>query len=251
MSGGKAYLVSVFRDEEMYRRCIAENPCCEGFTLVPLDNRQENLGIPVRYNGFLDSLEGEGWVVFCHEDWMPLEPLLPRLEGLDPNCLYGPVGARMEVCPHADFIHLSGTIEQCRKDGSRLKRVRGTWKDAEADTFDCQCVIVHSSLLARYGLRFDPELSFDLYAEDFCAGAWWKHGIPSRILPLRCRHYSGGVLTPRFFRGLDYLREKYRSCPKRFPTPVGRRNSFGGDLQRPIYNYRRSPWARLRYLIRK
>lgn len=249
MTEGKAYLVTVVRDNEMYRRCIAENPCCEGFTLVPLDNRQENLGIPLRYNQFIGSMEEAGWVVFCHEDWMPLEPLLPRLEGLDKRCLYGPVGARMESCQHSDFIHITGRIEQCRKDGSHRRKVRGTWKDGSTDTFDCQCVIVHSSLLGE--LSFDPELSFDLYAEDFCAEAWWKHAVPSCILPLRCRHYSGGVLSERFWKGLEYLRNKYRDCPKRFPTPVGRRNSFGGDQQKPLYNYRRSPWARLRYLIRK
>ena len=251
MTAGKAYLVSVVRDYGMYRRCIAENPCCEGLTLVPLDNRQENLAIPDRYNRFLDGLEEDGWVVFCHEDWMPLEPLLPRLAGLDKRCLYGPVGAKTEVCPHADFIHITGSIEQCRKDGSHRRRVRGTWKGGDTDTFDCQCLIVHSSVISRCSLRFDPELRFDLYAEDFCAAAWWRHGVPSRILPLRCRHYSGGVLGDRFWKGLDYLREKYRSCPKRFPTPVGRRNTFGGDQQKPIYNFRRSPWARLRYLIRK
>lgn len=248
MSSPATYLVSVVRDYEMYRQCIAENPVCEGLTLVPLDNRQENLPIPVRYNRFIGQLEGEGWVVFCHEDWMPLEPLC--LSALDPAFIYGPVGALMEVCPHADFIHLTGRIEQCRKDGSTLRKVRGTWPGGVTDTFDCQCLIVHSSLLREKGLLFDETLSFDLYAEDFCAAAWCK-GVASRILPLRCRHYSGGVLGERFWKGLDYLREKYRSCPKRFPTPVGRRNSFGGEQDKPIYNYRRTPWARLRYLIRK
>ena len=252
MMGEKAYLVTVMRDPAMYRRCIAENPCCEGLTRVPIDNRQENLGIPERYNRFLETLdERDGWVIFCHEDWMPLEPLLPRLAELDKRCLYGPVGARMEECLHADFIHITGRIEQCRKDGSRLRTVRGTWPDVSTDTFDCQCIIVHASLVRWCRLRFDPQLPFDLYAEDFCAAARWKYGVPSRILPLRCRHYSGGTVGERFWKGLDYLREKYRDCPIRFPTPVDRRNSFGGDQQKPIYNYRRSPAARLRYLIRK
>lgn len=244
------YIVSVMRDVAMYNQCIAQNPCCADCALIPLDNRKENRPIPQRYNHFIDSLSGDGWVVFCHEDWMPLEPLAPRLEGLDKGCLYGPIGAILEVCPHADFIHITGSIQQCRKDGSRLRRNRGTWKEPVADTFDCQCVMVHSSLLREKGLRFDEALPFDLYAEDFCAAAWLK-GVPSRILPIRCRHYSGGTLSERFWRGLEYLREKYRSCEKRFPTAVHRRNTFGGDQQKPIYNYRLSPWARLRYLIKK
>lgn len=251
MTEEKAYIVSVVRDEIMYRRCIGDNPCCGGLEKVAIDNLTENRGIPQRYNSFIDSLpEEDAWVIFCHEDWMPLEPLLPRLEGLDRTCLWGPVGALMECCPHADFIHITGCIQQCRKDGSRLRWNRGTWKGEETDTFDCQCVIVHSRLLREKGLRFDETLSFDLYAEDFCAAAWLK-GVPSRILSLQCRHYSGGTLTARFWQGLAYLREKYAHTEKRFPTPVYRRNSFGGDQQKPIYNYRRSPTARLRYLIKK
>lgn len=250
MNSETAYLVSVVRDPGMYRRCIQDNPCCRGMELVALDNRLENQGVSARYNQFIDKQMGDGWVVFCHEDWMPLEPLLPLLEGLDKGCLYGPIGAILEVCPHADFIHITGSIRQCRKDGSHLRRNRGTWKAPVADTFDCQCIVVHSSLLREKGLRFDEALPFDLYTEDFCAAAWLK-GVPSRILPVQCRHYSGGTLSERFWRGLSYLREKYRTCEKRFPTAVHRRNTFGGDQQKPIYNYRRTLWARLRYLIRK
>ena len=244
------FIVSVVRDYAMYNKCIAENPCCAGCTLVPLDNRTENLGVSQRYNQFIDGLEGDGWVVFCHEDWMPLQDIRPLLRGLDKGCIYGPIGAIMEVCPRADFIHISGHIQQRRKDGSWHKDVRGTWKDGQADTFDCQCVIAHSSLLREKGLRFDEKLTFDLYVEDFCASAWLKE-VPSKILPVRCRHYSGGTVGKRFFDSLAYLQEKYRDCPKRFPSPVHRRISFGGDQNRPIYNYRRSPNAYIRYLIKK
>lgn len=246
----KVYMVSVVRDYEMYGKCILNNPCCRSLTVVTLDNREENLGIPLRYNRFIDSLEEDGWVIFCHEDWMPLMDLRPYLAGLDKGCLYGPVGAVMEVCEHADFIHIAGHIQQRLKDGSWHRDVRGTWKGSEADTFDCQCIIVHSSLLKEKGLRFDQNLSFDLYAEDFCAAAWLK-GVPSRILQVKCRHYSGGTVGGRFFSSLEYLKEKYRDCPKRFPSPVHRRISFGGDLSKPLYNYRRSPNAYLRYLIKK
>jgi len=244
----RIYMVSVVRDEAMYEKCIGSNPYCRDAEKVILDNRTENLPIPERYNRFLDSFTGDGWVVFCHEDWMPLEPL--ELEHLDRNCLWGPIGAILEVCEHTDFIHISGEIQQCRKDGRMLRRNKGTWKDGRTDTFDCQCIIVHSSLLREKELRFDNRLLFDLYAEDFCAQAWQK-GVPSRIFPVKCRHYSGGTIGERFWKGLSYLREKYRDCPKRFPTPVGRRNSFGGDQAKPILNYRRTPWARLRYYRKK
>ena len=246
----KIYLVSVVRDYAMYQKCIVDNPCCQFLSVVTLDNSKENLPIPVQYNRFTDSLEEDGWVIFCHEDWMLLQDIRPLLSGLDRSCIYGPVGAVMEVCENADFIHISGHIQQRRKDGSWHKDVRGTWKGPEADTFDCQCVIVHSALLKEKELRFDPKLTFDMYAEDFCASAYLK-GIPSRILPVKCRHYSGGTVGDRFFASLEYLRGKYKDCPKRFPSPVHRRISFGGDQSKPIYNYRRSPNGWLRYLLKK
>ena len=246
----KVFVVSVVRDRAMYARCLSDNPHCRDTVLCPVYNQPENQGIPFRYNQFLSTFQKEGWLVFCHEDWMPLEDLKPCLQGLDRQFLYGPIGAYMETCPHADFIHLCGDILQCRKDGSRTKHIRGTWTDGQADCFDCQCIIVHSSLLRGQSLRFDEHLSFDLYAEDFCAAAWQK-GVPSRILPLRCRHYSGGNVGPRYWEGLDYLRAKYQACPKRFPSPVLRRNSFGGAQDKPLFNYRRTPWARLRYLVKR
>lgn len=247
---GPVYMVSVVRDWAMYRRCIGNNPVCGGLQLCPLDNTQENLGIPQHYNRFLDSLQEDGWVVFCHEDWMPLEDLRPLLENLDRNALYGPVGAVLEHAPHADFIHLSGTVEQCHKDGRFRKTVRGTWTDGMADTFDCQCVIAHSATLREKGLRFDPQLSFDLYAEDFCAAAALS-GVPSRILPVRCRHYSGGRLSMRFYSGLAYLREKYRRSPRRFPSPVHSRIFFGGTSTLPVYNFRPRLRERIRYFLKK
>ena len=246
----KFYLVSVVRDYAMYQRCIMANPRCQFLSIVTLDNREENLPIPVLYNRFIDSIEEDGWVIFCHEDWMPLQDIRRYLRGVDLGSLYGPIGAKMEVCPNADFIHISGHIQQRRKNGSWHKDVRGTWKGGDTDTFDCQCIVAHSSLLREKGLRFDEKLTFDLYAEDFCAGAYLK-GVPSKILPVMCRHYSGGTVGQRFWDSLEYLREKYRDCPKRFPSPVYRRISFGGDQSKPIYNYRRSPNAYLRYLLKK
>ena len=203
----------------------------------------------VRYNRFIDSLEEEAWIIFCHEDWQLRQDIRPLLEQADRHTLWGPVGAYMEVCPHADFIHLCGTIRQT-KHGRWAKTVRGTWKDNSVHTFDCQCLIVHSSLLREKGLRFDERLSFDLYAEDFCAAAFLA-GVPSRILPLACTHHSGGTLTQRYWDGLQYLRDKYKDVPLRFPSIVGRRNSFGGDQSKPIYNYRRQVPARIRYRLKK
>ena len=58
----KIYLVSVVRDYAMYQKCILANPHCQSLSIVTLDNREENLPIPVLYNRFIDSIEEDGWV---------------------------------------------------------------------------------------------------------------------------------------------------------------------------------------------
>lgn len=178
-------VVSVVRDYEMYARCLSGNPCCRELTQVPLDNRTKNLPVPVLYNRFLDTCTEDCWIVFCHEDWQPVCDLRPVLEPLDKDCLYGPIGIYLETCDRADFLYIRGFVAQFRKDGRHHKTIHGVLADGPVDTFDCQCLMVHSSLVRRYGLRFDERLAFDLYVEDFCAAARERFDIESRSSPSR------------------------------------------------------------------
>ena len=214
----KAILISVVRDFEMYTRCVKANPFTHGCETVSIDNRVRNDGIPVGYNRFLDSrpTDENAWYVFCHEDFELKEPLLPRLTAtLDPNALYGPIGAVTQV--RFGIYHqwrLVGAVEECRKDGSAVRTI-GTPVPCGtiAETFDCQCLIVHSSLVQRHHLRFDEALTFDLYVEEFCMAAHERAGVDSRILPLQARHWSGGSIQPRYFTQEAYVNAKYpRAC---------------------------------------
>lgn len=78
-------IISVVRDFEMYDRLVRNNPFNKGADFSCFDNRQENLGIPARYNQFLNGYDfaDEDWLVFCHEDWEVRESWQPLLERLD------------------------------------------------------------------------------------------------------------------------------------------------------------------------
>lgn len=213
----KPLLVSVVRDVAMYRKCIAENPCCSDSECCMLDNRVENECIPVLYNRVLDAL-GAGdsrWLIFCHEDFMPKERFIPWLERADKKRLYGPIGGILVNKRSWLFGGLwcgeyKGCIVQSEKDGSG-ECLYGTPvpMDSIVETVDCQCLVVHSSLIRDYGLRFDEALSFDLYVEDFCLSAKLRHGISTAILPINCQHFSPGNLVSRFFSQKEYLDAKY------------------------------------------
>ena len=244
-------LISVVRDFQMYKHCILDNPWCAGMEKTTLDNRRENRFITVLYNEVLEHCADDEWLVFCHEDWHPDCDLRPILAPLDRNRLYGPIGVYVEEGRLADFIHIMGHVRHCRKDGKAARTVNGIKEEGRVDSFDCQCVIVHSSLVRRCGLRFDEQLSFDMYVEDFCVSAYERFGIESHTLDIPCTHYSKGSLNERFYRSLAYVQGKYAGSGKRYGTIVGKKNTFGRNCNKRIHHYRNTWTARLRYRLLK
>ena len=201
-------IVSVVRDFEMYDRLVRNNPFNRGATFYPVDNREKNEGVSVGYNRFLNQVDytQEDWFVFCHEDWEIQEDWMARVDKLPKKSLYGPVGAR--VVGRKKIV--LGRIKNSTKDGSGIRWVGNHFRTGGiTGTFDCQCLIVHSSLIRRTGLRFDPKLLFDFYVEEFCIHARERYGVLSRIIDLPCQHYSFGNIHSRFFDAVEYVREKY------------------------------------------
>lgn len=197
----------------MYDKCIRNNPCCAGCELLPIDNRERNEGIPRGYNKALDSRPSceDAWYVFCHEDFQPLEDLKNCLADCETNALWGPIGVVTErrFLVYCQWF-LQGEVEGCSRRGENIIRIgRAVDKGRAVETYDCQCVIVHSSLLQNTGLRFDENLTFDLYAEDFCIAAKEKFGVVSRILPMKARHWSDSTAAARYYPQLDYLNRKW------------------------------------------
>lgn len=247
----KVYMASVVRDYQMYDNCIRNNPWCKNLELKPLDNLKENKYISVRYNEFLDSFEDEGWIILCHEDWRLECDIVPILETLDKNCLWGPIGIFVEEYENSDFLKSFGRVFHCEKDGQKKRLLHG-WSDkGRVDTFDCQCIIMHSSLVKKYHLRFDPNLSYDMYVEDFCVAAYEAHSIESHTVGIKCTHFSTGNITERFFQALEYVREKYRNGKKRYATGVGRYNTFGPDNGKPIHTHRKALISHIAFMCLK
>lgn len=247
----KVSVASVVRDVSMYERCVLHNKHLAGCDLAMLDNRVENQTVTKRYNDFLDSLTDDRWIVFCHEDWEIKEDLISVLERLDKNRLYGPIGVFIEEKKNVDVLVMKGWVEQSPKDGGKTIVIRGKDAEGRVDTFDCQCLIMHSSLVEAHSLRFDENLRFDMYVEDFCVGAYEKSGIESHAVRISCHHHSEGKLSQSFADSVEYVRQKYAKSKKRYATIVGRLNTFGGDPSRKVFKWKRIPWIMLRYKLAK
>ena len=206
--------VSTVRDFAMYDKLVRNNPHNAGARFVAFDNAVENKTIPERYNAFLDSFDysSPDWLVFCHEDFQFLEPLVSKLQLMREDMAYGVFGAKLRV-PGV------GLQIDSNRDGSDMSfRGAPVLAPTAVDTVDCACMMVHSSLVAKHRLRFDEKLSYDLYTEDFGICARERFGIETMVLPIRSHHYSYGNVLPRFHEQLAYLNEKYRDASRVYVT---------------------------------
>lgn len=219
--------VSVVRDFPLYERLVRENDNNKGARFLPFDNTIDNKTIPERYNAFLDSWDysKEAWFVFLHEDLEFLEPIVPVLRELDKGSIYGITGVD-------ESISLFGALLQCAKDGSR-QIFHGAFvgRAKRVSTTDCCCMIVHSSLVDRFHLRFDMNLAYDFYVEDFEMNAREKFGVKTFVVPVCSRHWSHGSIATRFFRSRRYLLGKYSVSKRLYCTTT--RQAFG-NLRRLV-----------------
>ncbi|MFI3291140.1 MAG: hypothetical protein R3Y46_04570 [Opitutales bacterium] len=216
-------IISVVRNFEMYNRLVKNNKNNKGADFVAFDNNQENKYISIRYNEFLNNYDytKPDWFVFCHEDWEVLEDLQARLDKLDKNCLYGAIGVSLKVFWKFARRTFLGEIKHSDKDGNNVLKIGNKIrKPKEVGTFDCQCLIVHSDLINKYKLRFDENLTWDLYVEDFCINAKENFDISSKALQLNCQHYSIGNLQDRYFQQLKYLKEKYKNAKNSYSNTI-------------------------------
>ena len=212
------FFISVVNDFSLFNRFIAENPFIKNnksFKLVTFDNTKDNQFISVRYNSFLNNYNyaTPAWFVFCHPDWELKENITTVLARLNKNTVYGPIGTSKIVLNDAATVFMVGYCVEETRDGSQ-KKILGRKQEQElsADSLDCQAVIVHSSLIEKFNLRFDENLAWDLYVEDFCINAQEKHNIAIKAISIECCHHSDAGfknLPKSYIIAKKYIDKKY------------------------------------------
>ena len=228
------HIIAPVRDFLMYERCIHTNVHVRADDILKhsVDNREKNNNISIIYNEFIESLPmaEESWLIFCHEDFEFLSSPALALSHVDKEAVYGVFGARLVSSLSGNTYHeYIGKIFDKDKKGKN-SRILGTdfVNGTIVDTLDCQCVMVHSTIVHRYGLRFDPNLTFNLYAEDFCLEAKIKYGVPARVLNIPCCHHSQAHTLedrPSFAVDLAYCDKKFKGKGQF----AGVCNVFNGD----------------------
>lgn len=223
------HIVSVVNNIPQYQGLFMANPHLAGHncTLCPLLNPEPEqpdmvLGLPTLYNRFLDNFDYSkpSWLIFVHND-VEILGNLDVLSDLPQDTLYGPCGAYVALkkgLPTAVFIghnlaqHPDSDMYFFGASQNNFRLFPKDKEKYEVDTFDCMCLIVHSSLVDKYKLRFDSNLRFDLVVEDFCISAKVQHGIKSKLVNILMNHHSATSalrLPPSYFASLKYLNNKY------------------------------------------
>lgn len=208
MNNIRVFVVHI--NENMYRCFFNLNSNLLDVAVNGIDNRRSNKGLPVLYNQAInESLDQDSWLFFVHEDF-EINSNLSVIGSLERDCVYGTFGVRMV----GDAPVGVGAHTVSHKDGRGSETVGVAISTCqEVETLDCQSILIHTSLLRKYPeLRFDENLTFDLYAEDFCIMAKQILGLKVMVFPLDFQHYSFGKVGERYHRGLAYLAKKYPDC---------------------------------------
>lgn len=211
-------IVSVVRNFDVYHETVKENPFVNDYQLHYYDNSTENIGIPTRYNDFiLNHMGHNSWLIFCHQDFAILEDPWPKLKQLNDNFIYGPIGARRKYGIffrnfkiHSTRKMIVGQINQASKKNDFYKNGKFLKRPKTVDTVDCCCVMVRASLIRRCNLRFDENLAFHLYSEEFSLHAKHNYGIKTKAVQFDCKHLSSYYdPPPDFYESLEYVKKKY------------------------------------------
>lgn len=91
----KLKIVCVSNDLSVFNKVIASNQNISKYAIKMFDNSIENIGISKRYNDFIKNnitTESDFWIIFCHQDFGFKEDPINKLNLLDKENIYGPIG---------------------------------------------------------------------------------------------------------------------------------------------------------------
>ena len=179
-------------------------------------------GLAEVYNVAIDEARDQGVIlVFLHDDLHLIDFFWhERLrQAVDRFDLLGLVGNRRRLSGQPSWcftdergswdlpVNLSGAIGH--GDGFPCRIDRYGEAGQECKLLDGVFLAVHSRVLNRHALRFDPRFAFHFYDVDFCRQAEAK-GVRMGTVAIPAIHQSGGNFSSDSWRdGLTLYREKW------------------------------------------
>jgi len=185
-------LVCAASNSDTLRRCLLASPALKNAALPVVVVYGAPDAASVLDAAYASGFDVDWWL------WVHQDVVLP--EGWFDN--FGAQLARaLEHWPNLAVVSNYGLSIDGRRAGSLLDRGELLHESLPlpclARSFDEHLIAIRRSA----GLRFDPELGFDLYGTDVVLSAE-QAGLPAAVLPLYCEHWSTTPKYPPFPRAL-------------------------------------------------
>lgn len=224
-------VICIFNNQEIFDKVVKYNENLKSCDIYSYDNTRENVAITKRYNDFIDSnIDSEDfWCVFVHQDFGIMEDIDKMLEKLDKSCIHGAIGVKIyrgifigkkgkdgHIGLKRHFALTWGEIQQGHNGFNFTTYGKKVSYQKGVDSIDCCCIIMHSSLIKKYNLRFDENLKFHMYAEELCYSAKKNHRIKTKVVQMKCFHLGEGSLNDEYNESVKYLKDKFKI--KRIPS---------------------------------
>jgi SAM-dependent methyltransferase len=198
---GEVKFVVVYNKPEVFKNCFDSSPYIPSNSVIVYHNIN-NEPLPKFFNTVVRKhLKENIWFVFCHQDFILQEYLLPRLKG-KVGAIYGPIGAHLAESEPCGMI--------IQTDGTGIGRA--IEEDTPVQALDEMCLIVHSEVF-RQGLLFDESFRFHFYGADFCMQAY-ALGFDVLAMQLKCQHKGrtlyGDITSPEYLSSLNFFKEKWK-----------------------------------------
>lgn len=230
----KAKVICTFNNQEIFENVVKNNEHLKNCEIISYNNIQQNIAITKHYNDFIkENIDNtDSWYIFMHQDFGIKEDLDLVLKKLNQNHIYGPIGVKIfkgifwgkqgqnkKTGLKNELKIAFGRILQGNNDFNFTPKGKRIFHQITVDSIDCCCIIIHSSLIKKYDLRFDENLKFHMYAEDFCYRGKKNYKIKTKVVQMKCFHMGAGNLGEEFQESVQYLKDKFNlkkipsTCP--------------------------------------
>lgn len=233
----KTKVVCIFNNQEIFDKVVKNNENLKDCELFSYDNTLRNTPITQYYNKFIQETVEEPqdedfWCVFIHQDFGFMENVKAVVEKLNPKYIYGAIGVKIlkgiffgKKGLNKDFgrrlgfkTNLKLILGRILQGNNSTLPIDYNFKpkgivalfEPTVDSIDCCCIMIHSTLIRKYNLRFDENLKFHMYAEELCFRAKKEHKIKTKIVQTKCFHLGKGNLDEDFQKSTQYLKDKFK-----------------------------------------
>ena len=205
-------LITTDKNKNNINKYWKENPFIkdnlDGFEILKTSGRN----LSEIFNSFIDVYDfaEESWLIFAKNGFELLCSPILITEKLDRNVIYGVMGGKA-IESNGKFANIRKGHEFEKDEfNSLIFNEPDSFDDIDVDTIDSRCLIIHSSLIEKFNLRFDEQFVSDYFVEDLCLRAKKENNVETKVINIDCVYHLDNDSNEN---DLKLLQSKHREMP--------------------------------------